>query len=320
MADSRSGSKKTRASPKGGGFAAGLARLASGLRRKIFSKPAPRAATIQKAIKPEPAAVAPASPPAVRPGWRTSRPELLERIWGAGWHLPLGKPLMEVMVAPFGLTKEMSVVDLSAGLGGMARRIAGEYKTYVTGLEPDPALAAYGAAQSLRQGMARNAPVDHYDPEIHEAERRYDCVLARELFFRIKDKPRFIGVVTGSLKSYGQVSWTDFIVEEPDLSLPAMEAWLGHEAGARPLSLNASQELWSGFGYDMRVSEDRTEAYKKDILQALARFVPFLKQQKLAEDVKPLIMGEIELWARRAAAFQAGMKFYRFYATKKTGA
>lgn len=250
--------------------------------------------------------------------WQTDRPALLEAIWGKGWHLPLGEELTEILVRATGLTKEMSVLDLSAGLGGMARKVATDYKTYVTGFEPDEALAQYAAQESKRLKMALTASVSVYDPETYKVGKLYDCVFVRELFFRVKDRQRFIKAVAKSLKNYGQICWTDFIAEKDKVENKALVAWRNHEIqGRKPMTLEEVKKLWDTLGYDLRVAEDQTERYMRGILMPLGRFVQFLQGHKVSQEAKLLILAEIELWARRVAALDDGLVFYRFYALKK---
>lgn len=295
------------------------ARLRGLFGRGAPGKSSPASASASASTPPKPQAAPASAPVKGAPRlWQTTRPELLETIWGKGWHLPLGVAMTDVLVRATGLTKEMSVLDLSAGLGGMARKIAEEYKTYVTGLEPDAALAGYATHESKRLKMTRTVSIAAYDPETYVPEKRYDCVLARELFFRIQDRPRFIKAVAASLKNYGQVSWTDFLAESDVCDHPAVAAWRAHELGGRaPMALQEVTDLWQTLNYDLRVAEDRTDKYMQGILSGLGGFVRFFQGRKIAETAKPVVLAEIELWARRAAALQRGVRLYRFYALKK---
>lgn len=282
------------------------------------ARPTPAQSKPLKPIpRPTDAAATLAAAPPVPEGWLVDRPALLEVMWGAGWHGPLGEAMTQVLVRAFGLTKEMSVLDLTAGTGGAARLVAAEFKTYVTGLEVDADLAAHGAAESKRHGMARTATIKAFDPETYEADRHYDCILGRELFYRVRDKQRFIRAVAASMKNYGQICWTDYLVEKKDLEKPAIAAWLAREGGGIPMALDEVNTIWQGLHFDLRIAEDRTEKYMHGALAGLAQFVKFLQGRKIAEPTKPLILNEIELWAYRLAAMKAGMKVYRFYALRK---
>ncbi|HEU0118486.1 MAG TPA: hypothetical protein VFR09_07615, partial [Alphaproteobacteria bacterium] len=90
------------------------------------------------------AAPAPAAPAAPKPIWQAPAGAILEKMWGDGFITPADAELLEPLLGAVGLTKDMSVLDLSAGLGGRMRLIAGKYGASVTGLDPDPEIAARG--------------------------------------------------------------------------------------------------------------------------------------------------------------------------------
>ncbi len=308
-----------------------LKALLKSMRKKPALKagsPQPPAAKRAAAVTLEPRAIpnapaAPAAPAAsaaspVMGEWTPNAIELLQEIWGKGWNVPMGDDMAGVLVRAVGLTKEMSVLDLSAGLGGTARKIHADYKTYVTGLEPDAELARLAGEESKLQKVSRTVSITHYDPESYEPTKRYDCIVARELFFRIKNKARFIRAVAESLKEYGQVSWTDFLVEANDMAKPEIAAWLAREdSGATPMSLKEVTDIWGKLGYDLRIAEDRSAKYKHAVLLGLNKFLNHLQKQKLGKAAKPGVLREIELWALRIAAMEQGMRFYRFCALKK---
>src|SRR6056297_2504755 len=73
--------------------------------------------------------------------WSPARIAVAERVWGEGFVDPLSGEALRALVGPLGLDAAQSVLDLGAGLGGAARQIVRETGAWVTGLEPDPALA-----------------------------------------------------------------------------------------------------------------------------------------------------------------------------------
>ena len=66
----------------------------------------------------------------------------------------------------------------------------------------------------------------------------------------------------------------------------------------------------------MRVNEDMTPMYRHEILTNLAKFAAFLAHNHPDEETKPVVIQEIEIWGRRVAAMEHGLKFCRFYAMK----
>jgi len=253
--------------------------------------------------------------------WQQDRPHILEALWGKGHVLPGGDELIDMLTLPLGTNKEISAIDFSAGMGAIGRRLGSKLQTYVTGFETDAEIAAYGQAALTEDNLARYATVETYDPAKYEVDKHYDCILARELFYRVQDKAKFFKLVRESLKEnpkpYGQMVFTDFILEAKASMNPAVVAWLAHETEAKPISLLEMTKLWKKHYFDIRVKEDLTEMYVHEIKTGLFNFVMFLKdQKKLSPEAKRIVAKEIELWAYREAALENGLKFYRFYAIR----
>ncbi|MBP7251962.1 MAG: class I SAM-dependent methyltransferase [Alphaproteobacteria bacterium] len=242
---------------------------------------------------------------------------LLNVLWGEGWHLPLGDHMTTVMVRAFGLDSSMGVLDLTAGLGGAARKIAAEYNTYVTGLEDNSELVMASAAFHARHNPGKRATLAAYDPGLFKAEKRYDGIIARELFFRIKNKKDFAAQVAASLKPQGQMSWTDLVVTD-GTPPTALEAWCTHEGPqCNPMLLSDVPKLWSIHGLEVRVSEDRTGHYADAITLGLGKLMQSLQGENLSPESRRMVLHEVDRWAQRMVAFSAGLRFYRFHALKR---
>jgi SAM-dependent methyltransferase len=249
--------------------------------------------------------------------WSAAPAEISERMWGDGFVTPGGAYISDLMTKPLGLTKDMSVLDLSAGLGGRIRRIANEYGCYVTGYEPDPEVAKRGMEISQRLGQAKHAGIEAYDPEKIEIRRMYDCVIARETFYRIQDKPTAMKLIAASLKARGHLVFTDYLVNPEDDEKPAIIAWKASEILARPLGLQNMVAAWQKVGIKMRVQEDMSDFYKKEVAKGLQRLAIFLGSGVSPDPATKLALERrIRLWAHRVSAMEQGMKFYRFYGNK----
>lgn len=250
--------------------------------------------------------------------WIADRIQIMEKLWGEGNIFPGDKEYVSNLVAPLGLNQETSVLDLSAGLGGLARKLAVDYNVYVTGLEPNPVLASRGMLMSIAAGKSKQASITAYDPAAYEASKKYDCVFARELFCRVIGKEKFFNAVASSVKPKGgQIVFTDYILEDKDMDKKAIVQWLSVEKDVVPLSYAKMVQEWKGLKFDMRVAEDQTDLYRREVLRGLSRFVAYLAKHKPSPDTKPLIVHEIDLWSRRVAAIENGLKYYRFYGIKR---
>lgn len=249
--------------------------------------------------------------------WTSDRVGILEAIWGEGCSMPGGDEYADSLSSPLGLNQEMSILDLSAGMGHLARRIADEYKCYVTGMDTDASLAARGMVMSIASGLSKKASIIQYDPATFTASRKYDCIFARELFYRVVGKEKFFKAIDGSLKNGGgQIVFTDFVLDPISRDKPEVLAWLNREKSAAPMTQLEQIKTWKSMGYDLRVAEDQTHQYKNYIVVGLANLASFMRYNIPDIETKPILVREIDLLSKRLAAFHAGLKYYRFYGIK----
>ena len=249
--------------------------------------------------------------------WSGDRIQVIEKIWGDGHTLPGNDEYIDTLVKPLGLNSELSVLDLAAGLGGLGRKLAKDFGSYVTGMEVKQALAARGMIMSIAAGKGKQASVVAYDPAEYSAARKYDCIFARELFYRIIGKEAFFKQVAESLKSGGgQLVFTDYILDHKHRENPAIQQWLKVEPKAVPLSSIEMIKHWKGLGFDLRIAEDQTEMYRGEILKGFARAAEFFATNAPDGATKPFVVRELYIWLRRLIAFQQGLRYYRFYGIK----
>jgi hypothetical protein len=276
---------------------------------------------IRPIVKPPPAKPqAPVhSPPRAADGpiWRAEPGEISEKMWGEGFVTPGGQLIDGMLVAPLGLMKEMSVLDLSAGLGERMRDIVKEAGVYITGLEPDAPIAERGMRMSLKAGEGKHAPIAHYDPAHLKLDRHYNCFIARETFYRVPNRPSFFAILGEHAKPQAQAAFTDYIVDPEYREHPAILAWRKNEILANPMGLVETAEIWAKIGFDLRVHEDLTDFYKAEIMVGLKRLKDFLASgARPDKETGAAVLRRLDTWKYRLAAMDAGMKFYRFYGMK----
>ncbi|MDD3288239.1 MAG: class I SAM-dependent methyltransferase [Alphaproteobacteria bacterium] len=251
--------------------------------------------------------------------WHANRDQVLEAIWGGGHVLPGGNKAIDRLIAPINLQEDKDLLDLSAGMGAVGRRLANRFGAYVTGLEPDEELAKYGMEFSGKEDKATQASVAAYDPERFIASKQYCCIIARGLFYRVANKKRFFREVARSLKPKnprGQMVFTDYVLENSDRNNPAVVSWMAAEAGADPLSMEGLVGFFSKNGIDIRVREDLTSTHMMEIIRGFDQFTEFLNKYPPDAETKVIISQETDLWASRVSAMRNGLKHYRFYAIK----
>jgi cyclopropane fatty-acyl-phospholipid synthase-like methyltransferase len=223
---------------------------------------------------------------------------------------------MESLVKPLGLNKTMSVLDMSAGLGGLTRTIHRVYGAWVTGIEANPLLAQYGMAYSKKANLQKQAPISHYDPSAFNVDRRYDAIFAKETLFTVADKGALFRKINDSIKPGGQLLLIDYVVTGQDV-LPSLRQWSDVEPQEPfPWSIDEARETLKRLGFDVRVAEDGTSRQVGFIASALSILQKHLQNHELDAETRTAVTTEVGLWAKRAEALMKGLKLYRFHALK----
>jgi len=76
-------------------------------------------------------------------------------------------------------------------------------------------------------------------------------------------------------------------------------------------------ECLQNTGFNVWFKDDLTDQHQNQILAGWRRLVGTLAPGGLAPKALTPLIDEVELWARRVAAIEAGaLKLYRFYAAK----
>ena len=250
-----------------------------------------------------------------RPLWTADRVKVAEQLWGGDFLSPGGVEHITTLVKPFGITSSMSILDLSAGLGGASRAIATTYDAWVTGMEASPYLAQLAMERSIKKGLEKKAPIETYNPNTLELDRKYDGIFAMEPFYTVEDKEKLLDTVAKAVKPGGQLLFTDYCLPEKTSRLPeSLAIWAENEK--EPPYLSPPKEIKKILKkrkLDVRTMEDMTDTQRSLALQAMAGFVEHLDAHALDRNTKLAILEEIELWARRIHAMENGLKVYRFY-------
>lgn len=252
--------------------------------------------------------------------WTPSRIELVQQVWGDGLTGPGGQERILELVKPLALNPAMSLLDLGAGLGGAARIVAEHFGTWVTGFEADHQLTDAGMAMSTQAGFAKKAPIQAFDPENFEGKpKTYDSMFSKEFFFTVQDKDRLFRHINTILKDQGQILFTDYVLAEPGLSTPALDAWRASEpTKPAPWAMEDYEKALSELKLDLRIAEDITEETRALITQAWASYMASVDHAGLDNASVSAMIEEAELWTRRVKLLESGdLKAYRIHAIKK---
>lgn len=243
-------------------------------------------------------------------------------LWGAGYHIPGGEEYVLNLVKPFALNPAMSMLDITAGLGGTARAIAAAFGTYVTGLERDDELARRGMEMSTLQGMQKRAPITSYDPDKLELRAGgFDCILGREATYAVADKKRFLETVRQSLKERGQLLLIDFVAEPKAGVRPELSVWERQQRVPPQLwTVGQYTECLGALAFEIRVTEDTTDQYRREILAGWGKMLHTVDFRSLPRKHVLAIVDEAERWVHTIAALESGaLKVYRFLALAGKG-
>jgi SAM-dependent methyltransferase len=270
-----------------------------------------------------PAETAPTEEDKKNDKWSLERIKVSELIWGDGFTFPGGADHVLQMVKPMTLTSAKSMLDIGCGLGGATRAIAKTFGTWVVGLEASAALAAAGMEASEMAGMAKKAPIQHFDPATIELPgKKYDAVCVRNVFPNVEDKTRLLMQVEQSLRPGGSMLISDFTVRDSGVTSAALKAWSGAEDGTpKPCTLQDFQRDCEGAKLDLRVAEDMTAEFRGHVVAGWANLAQILQGKQIAPGEAIALAKEIKLWQTRLAALDSGdLRVVRLFGLKKSGA
>jgi cyclopropane fatty-acyl-phospholipid synthase-like methyltransferase len=252
-----------------------------------------------------------------KPLWSATRIQVIEQLWGKGFTTPGANEHVPNLVKPFGLNPSMTVLDVAAGLGGATRAMVAKYGCWAVGLEGSPMLAKLGMERSVMAGLAKQAPVELFNPEAFSFPKRVDTILCKEGMFTVSDKNQLFDGMELCLKPRGQILITDYVVEPGKEDAGPVQGWVQHEPQEPKLwTLAQMTEAFAQRNLDLRIAEDITATQHKLIVDGIKGLATHMEKHHLDQDTKIAVMGEVEMWARRIAAMSSGVRVYRFYALK----
>lgn len=268
----------------------------------------------------ESSAAPPPGAEALADQWSVERVRVSELIWGDGFNFPGGAEAALDLIKPFALSKEKTLLDVGCGLGGGARAVAKSIGAWVEGLEPSATLATAGMRASEAAGIAKKASVQHFDPQIGKLpSKRYDAVFVRQVLGLVTDKPRLIKGFANCVKPGGQIMFVELALAKPDGDSELLQAWRSVEDSApHPPTIELIAGALNREKVDVRIAEDFSPAFKAQVLAGWAGLAEQLQGKEVSPEEKPLLARELDLWAKRIAACDAGdLKIARVSGIKK---
>jgi SAM-dependent methyltransferase len=252
-----------------------------------------------------------------KPLWTATRLEVAEKIWGAGYITPGGDELITTLAKPLGLNPAMTALEVGCGLGGACRCLARQFGSWFTGLEASPFLVEQGMERSAKAKLAKQAPIQLFDPENFKFGKRVDAVISKDAFFTIRNKTGLFDRIERILKPRGQFLCTDYIVAPEARNTRPIKTWSDREPLEPQLwTLQGALDAFAQCNFDLRIQEDITDNHVSMILTSIKAFTEHLEQHHLDKETKVNVIDEVETWAQRVSALHSGLRCYRFYAIK----
>lgn len=249
-----------------------------------------------------------------RPGI-SARLRVSQELWGEGNITPGPPAFITEQTARLGLTAEMSMVDLGAGLGGPSRAISSAFGIWVTAYEEGQETAQAGMEQSIMHGMGKRVPIIHVNfATADRPERKFDCFFSKEILHKISIKKRLLAAMELALKPRGQFFIIDYVIRAHAKESPRVLAWM--EADDQPSHFWAHEDYAAGFSgakLELRVTEDLTPRYMEFIAEGFRgltkKIEGLIKEERdptMQSDLRRALAYEAHRWAVRAEALQSG--------------
>ena len=254
--------------------------------------------------------------------WSDCHLEVMQSVWGPGMLGPGEDDYILHLVKPLGLNPAMSVLEVGARLGGVARIMAKTFGVWVTALEEEVKLVKAGAGLSEAAGLEKKAPVSVFDPEVYEPKpRAYDAIVSMGFLYRVKHKARLLEALDLALKAGGQVLIIDYVLAKPGQENEPLQAWTEGEANeVAPWSVAQYTRALTERGLEVRITEDITDTIRGKIVNCWADHMAAVGNEAGDPRIAATLVHEVELWTRRVQALQhGGLRICRLYARKQAG-
>lgn len=205
--------------------------------------------------------------------------KLSERLNGAG-NLGSSAPnhKLDQLFHKVGLNGKR-VMDLGCGLGGYTLHLAKQFNADIIGVDPNEqyiqlAKKNHKKAQNLKGTVAFQVMQNRLNLKEHKTDS-FDVILAKQVFFEVKDKPGLIREVKRVLKPRGMLVIVDLIQGGGGMHPPAPKRTappVTHGSGARFHSIWGEQPDKAGYQRmlaDAELEAIQDEDITEDFIQQL---------------------------------------------------
>jgi SAM-dependent methyltransferase len=198
----------------------------------------------------------------------------------------MGRPATDALADRVGgLGPSTRVLDVGAGLGGPARRLARRVGCHVTALDLTPDYCRVSADLTRRTGLDGLVTVVQGDAlDLRFPDGAFDLVWTQHVAMNIEDKPRLYGGMRRVLSPDGRLALYD-VVEGDGSPLEFPVPWAREPALSFLVAPDELRRLLDDAGFRVRVWEDVTATLEAWIAERAGRPLPPLGTQLLAPDM-----------------------------------
>ena len=253
--------------------------------------------------------------------WSPAQKQLADALWTPGFIVPGGAEYVQELVGFCRLTPAETMLEIGAGMGGGTRAIISKFGNYVTGYEPNEALADESRKQAVVYDIDGKLKIINLPlAEIELKTGYFRAALIRDVLCTIEDKGKFLGEVCQSLKvgtSYLIV--TGFIYDDSTMTAE-VEAWVdGERCPVYPWTVDELKSCIESSGVMARIVEDESDRYCSMVTAAWSSYLAELQKTEVPAELEGLITDEANYWGRRTAALQSGgLRYYRVEAIRNS--
>ena len=184
-----------------------------------------------------------------------------------------GPAATEELIALLDPAPEAAVLDLGAGLGGPARRLAAARGCRVTGVDLNPGYVEVGRALNAWTGLSHKVGLQVGDVTCLEglAPQSFDAAWSFHVGMNVADKTAFYGAAARVLKPGGRFVIYDIMAADgrPEVAYPA--PWARTAADSFLATLGETRAALAAAGFAVLQEEDQSTQALGFLDTALAR-------------------------------------------------
>jgi len=252
------------------------------------------------------------------------RLQIVQQLWGEAISLPGGKSFALDLLKTAKPTKEMTIADLTSGLGAGTLQIAQAIGATVNGFEVDKELAEEGQRLSQMDQQSPQISISHLDVQQMDAalgKEQYDIIVARDFFYKHQDRKEILSAIAEALKPGGSLIFTDFCLADRSTEKKDILDWRQAEPQKpSPGTVDEYRDIFGSLRFEVRSVDDITSMYVPTIQAGWKSIVEAVKTGSHSRGYVDSLMQEGNIWLSRSKALESGqLRAIQFRAIMQKG-